>query len=297
MIIKNKQKSFTLIELLVVIVIIGILAGVIMISTSSSIDKANVSKALVFSESIKNNLMLDLLSEWRFDDSSNLGLDGWGVYNGTLGDGITSTTYPTLKTGSDCVSGSCLRFDGGDYITVTSNGLNKFSYQSYTISAWVQVKDLQNYILIWSYDYTSHISPYYAQHLRFNGTGNVVFAWNDSSVNRDITTASGLILKDKWYHIVATFTSGRQKIYINAAEKASGTAVHTITYYGQPVWIGKSNFNITRDTFFDDLQFYNTSLSLSQVKQNYIAGLDSLFNNGNISKDEYNERINALAYE
>ena len=40
--IKNKQKSFTLIELLVVIVIIGILAGVIMISTSSSIDKWKV---------------------------------------------------------------------------------------------------------------------------------------------------------------------------------------------------------------------------------------------------------------
>ena len=44
----TKQKSFTLIELLVVIVIIGILAGVIMISTSSSIDKANFAKAKLF---------------------------------------------------------------------------------------------------------------------------------------------------------------------------------------------------------------------------------------------------------
>ncbi|MGI6341031.1 MAG: type II secretion system protein [Minisyncoccales bacterium] len=40
----KKNKSFTLIELLVVIVIIGILAGVIMISTSSSIQKANIAK-------------------------------------------------------------------------------------------------------------------------------------------------------------------------------------------------------------------------------------------------------------
>ena len=37
----NKNKSFTLIELLVVIVIIGILAGVIIISTSSSINKTH----------------------------------------------------------------------------------------------------------------------------------------------------------------------------------------------------------------------------------------------------------------
>ena len=48
-----KNKSFTLIELLVVIVIIGILAGVIMISTSSSIDKANIAKLKIFEESIK----------------------------------------------------------------------------------------------------------------------------------------------------------------------------------------------------------------------------------------------------
>jgi prepilin-type N-terminal cleavage/methylation domain-containing protein len=54
----NKQKSFTLIELLVVIVIIGILAGVIMISTSSSIDKANIAKVKVFEESVQNNLAI-----------------------------------------------------------------------------------------------------------------------------------------------------------------------------------------------------------------------------------------------
>jgi len=37
----QNNKSFTLIEILVTIVIIGILAGVIMISTSSSINKAH----------------------------------------------------------------------------------------------------------------------------------------------------------------------------------------------------------------------------------------------------------------
>jgi len=66
-----KEKSFTLIELLVVIVIIGILAGVIMISTSSSIDKANIAKSKVFSENIKDNLILNLTSEFKFDDSSS----------------------------------------------------------------------------------------------------------------------------------------------------------------------------------------------------------------------------------
>jgi len=70
------NKSFTLIELLVVIVIIGILAGVIMISTSSSIDKANIAKLKVFEESVANNLAANMVSRWKLDGNAN---DSWGV--------------------------------------------------------------------------------------------------------------------------------------------------------------------------------------------------------------------------
>ena len=64
---KTNNKSFTLIELLVVIVIIGILAGVIMISTSSSIDKANIAKSKVFEESVQNNLAANMVSRWTLE--------------------------------------------------------------------------------------------------------------------------------------------------------------------------------------------------------------------------------------
>ena len=75
-----KNKSFTLIELLVVIVIIGILAGVIMISTSSSIDKANMAKVMTFSESLNNSMLLNLISEWNFDEApvGTAVKDDWG---------------------------------------------------------------------------------------------------------------------------------------------------------------------------------------------------------------------------
>ena len=86
----NKQKSFTLIELLVVIVIIGILAGVIMISTSSSIDKANIAKIKVFEESVQNNLAANMVSAWDADhvtktEAGNWTLnDKWGNNHGTF---------------------------------------------------------------------------------------------------------------------------------------------------------------------------------------------------------------------
>ncbi|HOI60223.1 MAG TPA: type II secretion system protein [Candidatus Pacearchaeota archaeon] len=94
------NKSFTLIELLVVIVIIGILAGVIMISTSSSINKANIAKLKVFEESIENNLAANMVSRWKLDEIIGAAApyttpDQWGSNTGTLY-GANGTT--TIKT-------------------------------------------------------------------------------------------------------------------------------------------------------------------------------------------------------
>ena len=58
------------------------------------------------------------------------------------------------------------------------------------------------------------------------------------------------------------------------------------------------NFNssqICYKGFMDDVRIYKTALSISEIKQNYIAGLDSLFENGAISKEEYNKRLLNLA--
>jgi len=47
----------------------------------------------------------------------------------------------------------------------------------------------------------------------------------------------------------------------------------------------------------DDVRIYNTALSTSQIKQEYIAGLNSLLANNNISKEEYDQRLNSLSFK
>jgi len=44
----------------------------------------------------------------------------------------------------------------------------------------------------------------------------------------------------------------------------------------------------------DEARLYSAVLSSAQIKQNYIAGLDSLLSKGSISKEEYNQRIETL---
>jgi hypothetical protein len=43
--------------------------------------------------------------------------------------------------------------------------------------------------------------------------------------------------------------------------------------------------------YLDDIRIYNTVLSSSQIKRNYIAGLNKLLASEKISKIDYNKRI------
>jgi len=125
-----RNKSFTLIELLVVIVIIGILAGVIIVSTSSSINKANFAKAQAFSNTVQQELLLNLVSEWTFDNESKLGEDTWGNNDGII--------VGTVQSEGDlCVFGKCAYFPGivGNYIQV-NNSSSLENINEITLSFW-----------------------------------------------------------------------------------------------------------------------------------------------------------------
>jgi len=297
-------KSFTLIELLVVIVIIGILAGVIMISTSSSIDKANIAKSKVFAESIKNNLMLNLVSVFSFDDLSgvvNSGTninDDWGNYLGVFGTDNTDEEN-RLRDGSQCVSGKCLLFKGnggsnGDYIDLGEN--NHFK-KEITISAWVKV-------LGQGYNTVTHI----ASSTWESGYWITLYKGNDGTSNYNMFRISGVgeakfhvfPTDNKWHHIVAYYNGEEMNFYIDSELVISQSILNS------PNASNTNNFMIGKivennyyhfNGMMDELYFFNEALSSSHVKQIYIAGLNSMLVNGNISKQEYNERINALAYE
>jgi len=110
------KKAFTLIELLVVIAIIGIFSGLIVVTMSGVTQKATIAKSQIFSNSLRNALMANLVSEWKFDElttavQGSTALDSWSGGNNltvyTNSDGLD-------KLSTNCVSGKCLSFDGTD---------------------------------------------------------------------------------------------------------------------------------------------------------------------------------------
>jgi prepilin-type N-terminal cleavage/methylation domain-containing protein len=131
------NKSFTLIEILVVIVVIGILSSFILVSMNSITTNADFTKRKAFSNSIRNALLINLVSEWKLNEGSGqIASDSWKENHGTLGStsGI-DVNDPTWKTSEECVSYDCLSFDGSfDYVNF-GNGEGS-SPSSITVEAW-----------------------------------------------------------------------------------------------------------------------------------------------------------------
>ena len=296
------NKSFTLIELLVVIVIIGILAGVIIVSVSSSINKANFAKAQSFSNTVQNELLGDLVSEWTFDIASNPGEDTWGNNDGT----VSGATYVPRADG-ECVYGGCYEFDGtDDYIEVNGSNVPTSSLAitgEITLSAWVKFNNTgtssviiaRGNALVGAGDYGYSIA-------RYSLDNKLYFQTFNSSGDRD-ELASNFVFSDiNWHYIVATWdgtinTDGK-KIYLDGSLDNQRTS--SISVIGKPIY----NFTMGRKSssassylkgLIDDVRIYNNVLSSSQIKQEYVAGLNSLLANNNISKEEYNLQIESLA--
>ncbi|MGI6341047.1 MAG: LamG-like jellyroll fold domain-containing protein [Minisyncoccales bacterium] len=305
------NKSFTLIELLVVIVIIGILAGVVMISTSSSIDKANIAKLKVFEESVQNNLAANMVSAWDADHVNKDGTswtlnDKWGNNHGTFYDGTevvcSDTVCPQIV--NDNQMGNVLSFDGvNDYIDCGNSDTLKKIGSEITAVAWIKRlnTDSLNRKYIFSNDRDMNppsggFSLYVTHDNKIGG----MIAKNSNSGK--LILEGNLVPFEKWQQIVFIF-NGKKIILFQ-----DGNKFESVEIANDSIELAPYNFRIgimayNAPTYYKfnglikEIKIYNEALPDAQIKQNYIAGLNSMLTNGNISKQEYNERINNLAYD
>jgi prepilin-type N-terminal cleavage/methylation domain-containing protein len=303
---KTIKQAFTLIELLVVIAIIGILSGLIVVSMGGMTTKATIAKAQVFSNSLRNSLLLNLVSEWKFDGSASDGsiatnddvLDTWGSVN----NGNVTAHQPTTRAGSNCVSGSCLQFDGVDDWVDFGGGssLNFDNTDDFTFSVWV--KDLNTVISNGSV--TGLLLKNTSMGIDYYPYANQVRAGIRNSVNGTQTVDYNLGSEklSNWTYIVFTYKTESLegiKIYTNGLFRLSkstiglssfSSATHLTTGYGI---LGGNHayFN----GLVDDVRVFDAAIPDSQIKEQYYAGLNSLLTNGNIDARDYEERINSIA--
>jgi prepilin-type N-terminal cleavage/methylation domain-containing protein len=305
------NKSFTLIEILVVIVIIGILSGFIIVSMAGVSSKASIAKSQAFANSLRNSLLMNLVSEWKFEGPTaidgtatiNDAKDTWGSNNATAVDG-NPTGNPTVKGGTDCVSGKCVDFDS-DWIILNQNLFPRLG--SWTVEGWFYHKD---YTYPRSFCPIGDVNSYVAGNKGWQIGAGYSSGGIRVSINDGVNILGGFItlevgsrptdLINKWCHMVIVFdrTSTKKIVaYINAKKQSATIDISALSGDIQ----GNTDIKIGNAVGWllygraDEIRMYNEIVPTARVEQNYYSGLNKLLANKNIRKQEYSQKINQLA--
>jgi prepilin-type N-terminal cleavage/methylation domain-containing protein len=283
------RKAFTLIELLVVIAIIGILSGLIVVSMGGVTNRATIAKAQVFSNSLRNSLMADIVGEWKFDElttaiNGTAIQDSWSTNEGAL---VTDNTT-VEKLSSDCVSGKCLDFDGtNDYISCGTDASVTTNLNAWTISAWVKPNNITTNVLI---AFSSANNP----GIRIMNTTGPLIYMGASNFRYFAASAWTTLIDGNWHHVAFSIPGSGQNDINNSKMYIDGLKIGNGTTTAAGVQAAKTLLRISDpySGLIDDVRIYNAEIPMSQIKEQYYSGLNKLLANGVITEEEYLSRLN-----
>jgi prepilin-type N-terminal cleavage/methylation domain-containing protein len=290
---KKYRIAFTLIELLVVIAIIGILSGLIVVSMSGVTNKASIAKAQIFSNSLRNSLMADIVSEWKFDGSgvSDGGTvttaytqDTWGANVGAV------NGTPKVYSDSSCLSGSCIFLNGStDFI---SHAVIHFADLSpYTFSVWLKWGTTVPSTFVVPFGYGAQVSP----NIYFTQSGSKTFLYRGSGQSgTSIVNSNNLSLfNGNWHNVVWTIDSSRNaKFYIDGVQDGNTTVIAGSTeMFYRYIGYGYNGNTYMWNGYVDELRIFSDVMPSSKVKEQYYAGLNNLLTSGSISIEDYQSRL------
>ncbi|HNP79468.1 MAG TPA: prepilin-type N-terminal cleavage/methylation domain-containing protein [Candidatus Pacearchaeota archaeon] len=291
----KKQQSFTLIEILLAIVIVGILSGFVILRSSESTTTAELAKAKAFNLSLLTSLPAHFVSQWKFDGPNSSGVatanevkDTWGPNDGTV------NGSPTIYTGTNCISGNCLSFNGStDYINCGTNASLDI-VGPITISAWVKTSNTIRQA-VFSNTGAGPSYPGFAFGVGFDelgapSSGQVAF-FTESGLYK---IANKTVNNDKWRNIVATNDNTNTSFYIDGTLSRKVAQGAATTNTGGNKYIGMILSTHYYSGLLDEITIYNDSLSISKIQENYYADLNKGLKNRNIAFNEYIQRIGEL---
>ena len=282
------NKSFTLIELLVVIAIIGVLAAILITTISGAVTKSRIVRLQVFSDTIRAQLSDSLVSYWSFNEGSGTDAkDMWEGNHGTLGGD------PEWKSGGDCISGSCLEFDGsGDYVSL-GRPSSLINQTALSIFLWVKTADDVTSDQYWFYGGYWH-SPY-GDYIRVNSGNLGINLRNTVAIGK----SGGPVTSNTWYYVGYSWDGSIVHVYTNGIEIGTGTVFTGILARTPSTAINLGGYTTAFRCkgLIDEVRIYSSAASITQVQSQYLVGLDKLLSNGAISKSEYNQRIKELSKE
>lgn len=175
-------------------------------------------------------------------------------------------------------------FDGtNDYIATTIDE-NDFPTDACTIACWVKVNSLASQQFVY---FSSAGGINDSPALVINTNGSLLVLVRGASATASVTTATGIISTDTWYHIVVVGDTSGVEVFVDAVSKGSNATA-------TGAWGAWANMDLGRRTgvggtyvngSLDEVGFWDNTLNSTQISE--------LYNNGDGLK--YSEITGGLA--
>lgn len=225
------------------------------------------------------------IAEWKFDegqgqtteDSTSNNLDGTlGTTSGS------STDDPTWLPEDQCVSGKCLRFDGGDFVSVPDGTAIDIT-GSLTLSSWFKTTSSSNQAIIGKWTGSTGNNNQYWLGL-VGQSIRLYFSDNGVSANSYRGKDNAGVKDGQWHHVAVVYTASSASITMYIDGKlvpidAVGGTIPTALYNStSPLRIGADSAStpVYFNGSIDESKVYNYARSAAQVQADYNAGAAKL---------------------
>jgi hypothetical protein len=145
--------------------------------------------------------------------------------------------------------------------------------QTVSVEVWTRTNNVLNQNGFWF-----EKGQVNSQYSLFQESNIIVWRANFGAglVNMVQLTTANFVNTTRWFHIVATHTSGSQRIYINGTSVGTGTSSGTLATNANGMSIGAyGGFNGSRGYYYNGdisaVRVYNRVLSAAEVSQNFEA--------------------------
>ncbi|MCL5015997.1 MAG: LamG domain-containing protein [Patescibacteria group bacterium] len=223
-----------------------------------------------------------LVGYWGFDEGGGTTAnDSSGFLNtGTM---YSSSTITNLHTATNCLSESCVYFDGtDDYI---NNGATPQLNNSvvFTIIAWVKTNTASIQQEIAQRGSSAHVHGYIF--FEILNTGKVrLDSESSSTLSHVLASSADPLSAGQWYQVAGVARTNNLQVYVD--EQGGSLTDYSGLYplvtgdnssYGRRMNIGALTYNspIPSSVFnglIDDVRVYNRALTTAQIQAMYNAG-------------------------
>lgn len=195
----------------------------------------------------------------------------WGpTLKNSFTDLVGNNTLTPNVLAYDSANNGAMSFNGSSsYLIATEN--SALNTQTPSVEVWIKTNSLTQNAFFFEKGLVN------TQYSLFQASGTLYWRNHNGSTITDLTaTVATYINTSQYVQIVATYTSGSRKIYINGVQVASDTATFTIPTNANGCSIGVyGGYNGARSYWYNGniaiVKVYNKALSASEVSQNFNA--------------------------